>query len=77
MSKLAPLVEAGYDGYFSVEHHSGRHEFAEIAVQVAKMRDALAKLQNGLREADWLTELHRQEGELLKAKLLEGERRAV
>lgn len=77
MEKLALLVDAGYEGYFSIEHHSGQFEYAEVAYQVNKVRDALVKLNKGLREAEWLKPVHYEEGKLLQAKLLKGERRAV
>lgn len=36
----------GYQGYYGVEHHSGLHEYAEVAVQVAKVREYLARCLN-------------------------------
>jgi sugar phosphate isomerase/epimerase len=39
--KLALLRDAGYDGYYSVEHHTGENEYTEVAVQIARVRDVL------------------------------------
>lgn len=35
------LREQGYGGFWGVEHHSGRNEYAEVAVQVARVRGVL------------------------------------
>lgn len=43
--KLKTLWDAGYAGYYSVEHHSGEHEYSEVAVQLAQVRDTLNKLR--------------------------------
>jgi sugar phosphate isomerase/epimerase len=40
---LAVLKDAGYDGYWSVEHHSGKNEYGEVAIQVAAVRDVLLR----------------------------------
>ena len=47
MEKLALLWNAGYEGYYSVEHHSGEDEYQEVGIQIAKVRDALTKLRLG------------------------------
>jgi len=39
--KMAILRDAGYEGYYSVEHHTGQNEYTEVAIQVAKVRDVL------------------------------------
>ena len=36
--KMANLRNAGYEGYYSVEHHSGRNEYAEVGIQLAKVQ---------------------------------------
>jgi sugar phosphate isomerase/epimerase len=41
--RMALLRDAGYTGCWSVEHHSGRHEYTEVAVQLAKVRDVLSR----------------------------------
>lgn len=41
--KLAILRNAGYEGYWSVEHHSGQQEYAEVAIQLAATRDVLLR----------------------------------
>ena len=33
--KLANLWQVGYQGYYSVEHHTGRDEYTEVAIQLA------------------------------------------
>jgi hypothetical protein len=45
--KLANLWNAGYTGYFSVEHHSGKNEYAKVAVQLAKVRNVLERFRAG------------------------------
>ena len=40
---MAMLRDAGYDGYWGVEHHSGQNEYTEVAIQVAKVRDVLSR----------------------------------
>ncbi len=39
--KMAILRDAGYQGYWGVEHHSGQHEYSEVAIQVARVRGVL------------------------------------
>jgi len=41
---IAILQKAGYDGYWGVEHHTGRNEYAEVAYQVAAVQRALADM---------------------------------
>jgi sugar phosphate isomerase/epimerase len=50
MASLANLWDVGYDGYYSVEHHSAEDEYSEVGIQIAKVRDALRKLRAGRRE---------------------------
>jgi hypothetical protein len=38
---MTMLREAGYAGFWGVEHHSGQNEYAEVAIQVARVRDVL------------------------------------
>ena len=40
---LAVLRDAGYQGCWSIEHHSAVNEYSEVAIQVAKLRDALGR----------------------------------
>ena len=45
-TRLAEAIEilsaAGYDGYWGVEHHTGRNEYAEVAYQVAAVQRTLS-----------------------------------
>ena len=36
--KMKTLYDAGYQGSYSAEFHAGRHEYAHVAIQLAKMR---------------------------------------
>jgi len=47
MTKLKNLWNVGYKGYYSVEHHSAKNEYSEVAIQLAKVRDVLDKLHTG------------------------------
>ncbi|MGQ9515161.1 MAG: sugar phosphate isomerase/epimerase family protein [Thermoproteota archaeon] len=39
------LIDAGYEGYWGVEHHSGKNEYAEVEYQLAEVRRALQKIR--------------------------------
>jgi sugar phosphate isomerase/epimerase len=39
--KMVTLRDAGYTGYYSVEHHSAQREYAEVGVQLARVRAVL------------------------------------
>ena len=39
--KLANLWRVRYDGYYSVEHHTGENEYAEVAIQLSLVRSKL------------------------------------
>ena len=41
------LMDAGYQGYWGVEHHSAKNEYAEVACQLAEVRRALEKVRQG------------------------------
>lgn len=45
--KLANLRDAGYQGYYSVEHHSAKNEYAEVGVQIARVRAVLDRWRVG------------------------------
>jgi sugar phosphate isomerase/epimerase len=45
--KLATLRDAGYEGYYSVEHHTGKNEYTEVAIQIARVRDVLERWRIG------------------------------
>jgi sugar phosphate isomerase/epimerase len=42
-ASLEVLRSAGYEGSYSVEHHSGENEYSEVAIQLAKVRDVLGR----------------------------------
>jgi sugar phosphate isomerase/epimerase len=42
--KIKLLLDAGYQGYWGVEHHSAKNEYAEVACQVAEVEKALIRL---------------------------------
>jgi sugar phosphate isomerase/epimerase len=44
--RMANLRDAGYQGYYSVEHHSAKNEYAEVGVQLARVRAVLAGWRN-------------------------------
>jgi sugar phosphate isomerase/epimerase len=39
------LVSAGYDGYWGIEHHSGKNEYAEVGWQLAEVRRVLSGIR--------------------------------
>ncbi|MBI4556776.1 MAG: TIM barrel protein [Candidatus Hydrogenedentes bacterium] len=39
------LMDAGYRGYWGVEHHSAVNEYAEVACQLAEVRRVLSKIR--------------------------------
>ncbi len=43
--KLANLWNVGYEGYYSVEHHSGKDEYREVEIQLALVRDKLERFR--------------------------------
>ncbi len=42
--KIRLLLDAGYQGYWGVEHHSAKNEYAEVACQVAEVEKVLLRL---------------------------------
>jgi sugar phosphate isomerase/epimerase len=44
-SALRLLLAAGYRGYWGVEHHSARNEYAEVAYQIAEVRRVLEAIR--------------------------------
>jgi sugar phosphate isomerase/epimerase len=46
-AKMALLRDAGYDGYWGIEYHSAEHEYSQVAVQVARVRDVLERWRQG------------------------------
>lgn len=47
VEKLANLWKAGYQGYYSVEHHSGEKEYEEVGIQLAAVRQVLEQFRGG------------------------------
>jgi len=43
--KMRILLDAGYTGYWGVEHHSAKNEYAEVEWQVAEVRRMLTRLR--------------------------------
>lgn len=41
---IQTLLKVGYQGCWGVEHHSGKNEYAMVAIQFAKVRNAVAQL---------------------------------
>lgn len=41
--RMTMLQKAGYQGYWGVEHHSAKNEYAEVAWQLAEVRRVLAR----------------------------------
>lgn len=42
-SAMKILLDAGYDGCWGVEHHTGKNEYAEVAVQLAAVKRAVSR----------------------------------
>jgi sugar phosphate isomerase/epimerase len=40
---LTMLRSTGYTGYYSIEHHSGKNEYTETAIQLERVRDQLSR----------------------------------
>ena len=43
--RMRILLDAGYEGYWGVEHHSGKNEYHEVAWQLAEVQRVLARLR--------------------------------
>ena len=43
--KVQLLLDAGYQGYWGVEHHSAHNEYAEVEWQLAEVKRCLSELQ--------------------------------
>jgi sugar phosphate isomerase/epimerase len=46
-ARLAVLRDAGYTGYYSVEHHSGKNEYNRVESQLGKVRAVLTSWNRG------------------------------
>lgn len=47
VEKMQNLRAAGYKGYYSIEHHSAKDEYTEVAIQIAKVRRVLERWRIG------------------------------
>jgi sugar phosphate isomerase/epimerase len=47
VEKMQNLRAVGYQGYYSVEHHSAKNEYTEVAIQIAKVRRVLERWRIG------------------------------
>lgn len=46
-AKMKLLADAGYTGCWGVEHHTGQHEYAEVAIQLGRVRSVLERWRSG------------------------------
>jgi sugar phosphate isomerase/epimerase len=46
-SAMKTLLDAGYTGYWGVEHHTAKNEYAEVAYQLAEVRRVLERFRLG------------------------------
>lgn len=44
---MTMLRDAGYTGYWGVEHHSGQNEYTEVGIQIGRVRDVLDRWRIG------------------------------
>ena len=45
--KMTILRDAGYQGYYSVEHHTGKDEYTEVALQLDRVRAVFDRWRTG------------------------------
>ncbi len=50
--KMKLLTDAGYVGYWGIEHHSGTNEYAEIAAQLAQVRRVVTRARWDAHKAE-------------------------
>jgi hypothetical protein len=43
--RMKILLDAGYEGYWGVEHHSAKNEYAEVEWQLAEVRRAVSRFR--------------------------------
>lgn len=70
--KMQLLLDAGYTGYWGVEHHSAQNEYAEIAVQLATVRRVLARTLWERQHAEKVSHTKTKEGNPLLTDEQEG-----
>jgi sugar phosphate isomerase/epimerase len=70
--KMHLLQEAGYTGYWGVEHHSAQNEYAEIAYQLAEVRRVLARQQSQAHAAENIARKEQKPGNPLLTLEQEG-----
>jgi len=49
--KMKNLRDAGYQGYYSVEHHTAKDEYTEVGIQLARVRAVFERWRTGETEA--------------------------
>ena len=49
-SAMKILLAAGYSGYWGVEHHTGKNEYAEVEYQISEVKRVLAKITAAQRK---------------------------
>lgn len=60
--RMQIVIDAGYSGYWGVEHHSAQNEYAETAVQVAEVRRVLSRTIWNAQSAQTLNRVTVKEG---------------
>jgi sugar phosphate isomerase/epimerase len=70
--RISLLLEEGYEGYWGVEHHSAKNEYAEIAYQLAEVRRVLARSLWEAHEAEKRTRKETKPGNPLLTLEQEG-----
>ena len=70
--KIDLLLNAGYKGYWGVEHHSSANEYAEIALQLAEVRRVLSRKIWDKQRADNISSKKSKEGNPLLTEEQEG-----
>lgn len=55
--RMRILLDAGYSGYWGVEHHTAKNEYMEVAYQVAEVQRALTRIREGRNESGTINPL--------------------
>jgi|SRR5579862_5518485 len=70
--RMQLLDDAGYTGYWGVEHHSAQNEYAEVAYQLAEVRRVLARRQAKAHAAQNIARKEQKPGNPLLTREQEG-----